>query len=1046
MRTSAVLTLLLVLLLPALVVGASAPPPAVVDNAADSAPSLLPPPPPARVQPDVRDAVYGDVLLVGNSSVRCPTGDEPSGDHPAARCAEATQDEAGSGLLDNSANNNGYYMHLADTDDLPKTFTSSAATLTIPAGAQVRRAQLNWGGHTGTFLGFSGVNCQRPLLQQGDPPPPPAAATPAQQAVGLSVAGGTPVAVPAVPEHYRTVEGLTEPSQIYTQWADVTAAFAKAPAGKAFEVSVSNVWVPTGPGCAGGWSLVVAYDHGEPTAAFPHPRVVDLYSGTLPQGGALLPGLLEPLVPGFPGLIDTLLPGLVPGLSGTRVLLAGVAPNRSAAGVSIGITAFDGDRHQGEDTFTVDGKAMPEPCTGDGTGDFFRSCAQGASPATANNLSVDAKTVRPVLGDAENGDIEIGVNSVADYVVVSNVVLAETVTPGISAATTGPAGPVREGDLAEFTTTITNTGNLPLTDLTAVSTSDPPSTPRCSPAALPPLAPGAQTQVTCVHPAAGTNLLAKTTVTGTYLVASGGDARTVSATAEAAVPVAPADFAVLRIPSKLTVRQGSPVEFAVTLINNTDNELQGVQYADGATTGCTAAPATLPAHSTAALTCTLAAATQSFTSNGVLTGTDVAGAVTAQSQSVTVTVINPAAALTVVPDPDTVYRGSPVTFTFTATNTGTAPDGPLLNPVVSTPNLPGCTPEPLPALPPGASASTTCTAAPEQTVQVAAQLVATDSSATEVTAEAPPATVTVLDPFLQLAQQADPSTLRTGGATLVTFTATNMGTAEQGALSDVRITSPSLPPGCAPGPITSLAPGQSESRTCTVSPDRTFDNLAEAAATDSTGREMTAEADPLTITVLNPALVLDVAADPAQAQHGARATITETLRNIGNVALEVTLANDNAPDCDLSLVDTPLRAGAAQGVRCEVVLPRDEATTTYTNTATYQAEPTADTGDQGPPLTSAQSTEITLLAGQAPAAPAPGADPGSDPGSDPGGQGSDAGSTGTGPPDGTGARAQAGKGKLANTGFSLAGPVSLAAALLITGSLALVVARPRKQP
>ena len=1023
MRVWAAVALSVLLLLPVLVLGPSAPPPlppaavAAVAAQGDGAAALLPP---ARVEPDFRDAVYGDLLVVGNGVLRCPT------DNTGESCLAAT---ANASPADASGSNNGYAMALSGG---PDSFAASSAELTVPAGARVRYAQLNWGGHTGSFLGFSGVNCVRPLLAQSQPPPSPAAARPSEQDVRLAVAGGPAATVPRVADHFRLTAGLIEPSQMYTDWAEVTDRFAAAPTGAPFTVDVSDVWVPSGPGCAGGWSLVVVFDYGGPAAAYPTPRVVDVYSGTLPQGGALVPGLLEPLVPGFPSVIDALLPNVVPDLGGTHVVLAG--PSRARGDVTLGLTAFDGDWRQGGETFAVDGVPVDEPCLRDGTADFFRSCAVGAVDGDrrpTNNLSVDAKTVRLSLPANNTGDINIGVDGIDDFVVMQNVALSEPVDPGIGVTVTGPTTPVREGDLVELAVNVTNTGSLPLTHLTLTGTDDPI---RCAPAVFAPLEPGTSTTATCVVTARVGAATHQVTATGTYLVSSGGEGRTVSATGQDDTVVLPAEYTVSRVPDRLTVHAGEPVEFAVTLTNNTDGDLTGVTYTDSAPASCTAAPAVLTARSTATLRCTVPATTATFDSDGVLTGTDATGTpVTVRSQTVTVMVIDPTVTLTQSVAPDVVYRGQPVAATFTVTNTGTPADGPLFDLRVAA-DLPGCVPRPLPVLEPGKSATLSCTGSPVATTVLAATVAATDGAATPVTATADPVTITVLAPLIAITQSAAPTSVRAGDPVEFTFTVTHVGTAEDGPLHQVRITSPTLPPACVLEEIAQLVPGESQTRTCSATPDRSFTNLASVAALDGADRMMTADADPLPTTVLNPALVVSVAANPDRAQHGADVDFEVTLRNTGNVDLSVQVTNDKAADCDLTL--PALAAGAAHGVRCTVRMPADESTAELTNDVSYTARPVPAAGD---PLTGTETAKVTLLAGQAPDVPTPGPDP-TDPHS-----GVDSGSGSGSGRGATGAKNTDKNDGLAFTGAVVLVPLVLGAGLVVLGAVVIVGARRRKR-
>ena len=1027
-RYLAVIALLVLVVLPAL--GPATTPPAGAPTEDVAQPGLLPPPPSPTITPSYRDAVYGDVVLVGGSVLRCPAGDEIAGDNSAEDCAAAAAGgpSTGGAPLDNSGNNNGYYMHLADDDGRGDTFSSSTAEVTVPAGATVRYAQLTWGGHTGTFIGFSGVNCVRPLLLQGEPPPPPAAPSPDQQQVRIAVGGAEPVPVIRDPAHFQTTDGLDEPSQIYTDWADVTAAFADAPTGAAFPVSVANVWAPTGPGCAGGWSLTVVFDFGAPTAEHPQPRVVDVYNEDLPKTGALLPGLLEPLLPGVPQIVDGLLPGLVPAAAGTSVILPGVTPARSTADLMIGVTAFDGDWQQGGETFTVDGTPVAEPCAGPGPEDFFRSCA-----GTGNNFSVDAKTVRPALADNDTGAVEVGVQSTGDFLVLGSVVLAETVAPSVAITMTGPQDPVTQGSLVSYDIEVRNDGGLPLSNVTLTADDGV----LCTPSKLPALAPGASTTVTCLRSASDPGELTTTaTVTGTYL-ASGA---TVSATATATVTVVPADYTVERVPDRLAVREGDPVTFAVRLRNNTAGDLSGMTYTDDAATDCAAPAAVLPAGGVLEFTCTATAPATTFESGGTMRGTGPAGAVTVTSDRVVITVIAPVATVTTAAAKDTLYRGDSVELTFTVTNTGDDQDEALTDLRVTTGDL--CTPDPIPALAPGETATVSCVAEPAESQDVVATLTALDVNGDEVTATAPPVPITVLEPLVELTQEVDRPTVRVGDDVTITFTVTHVGTDADGPVTDVRITSPTLPPSCLPDPVAELAPGESTTATCGANPDRTFDNQAFAAAVDQAQRPMRVGTTPLRVTVINPALTISTTADPEQAQHGAEVDFAVTVRNIGDVPMTVEVTNDNAPDCDFALAGEGLRAGAASGVRCTVTTPAEEGTAELTNTATYTADPLESTGDTGEPLTGADDATVKLLAGQAPPPPPPGTDPVTGDGVSGGSLGDD--DTGGGGGSGGGSGNDDDGGDLAWTGASLALPVGLGVSLLVLGGLTLVVTSRRR--
>lgn len=1003
------------------------------------------------VRPSFREAVYGDVLMVGNSVLRCPQGGEIAGDASAADCLAATE-----GTRSAAGNNNSYYMHLAKDDGRADSFDSSSAELTVPAGATVRYAQLNWGGHTGTYIGFSGVNCIRPLLLQGEPPPPPAAPSAAEQQPRIAVAGGRPMPVTRDPQHFTTTNGLSEASQIYTDWADVTTAFAGVATGRQITLSVSNVWAPTGPGCAGGWSVQVVFDHGQPTASHTSPRVIDIYTKDLPRSAALLPGLLEPLLPGLLSPVTDLLPGLAPSLTGTSVTLPGVSRQRSAAAPVIGVTAFDGDWGQGGEILSVDGVAMTEPCYGNATTDFFRSCAAGAidpsDPARRpiNNLSVDVKAVAPALPDNDTGDIRIGVSSVGDFVVLQSVVLAETVTPSVSLTMTPPSQSVDQGDLATFDLLIQNDGSLPLRDLdlTMVTPDDGNDDTeddgiRCTPSALPTLEPGRSTQVSCIQPARVDHAFTtRATVTATYLAGTLGRPGTVSATAESRVDVVPADYTVERVPDRLVVREGGEVTFTVRLTNNTTTDLTAFSYVDGADPDCVAPPPPLSPGAPLVFTC-VATASETFTSSGRLSWDD--GQSFQDSQPVIVTVIHPEVTVSTTVDKDTVYLGDTVELTFTVGNAGTQPDERLTDIAVSVPEV--CAAPPIPALDPGASTEVTCTARPTRAGpwSLRAGAEAADVNNDPVTGLAEPVMVTVLEPLISLTQEVDRSTVRVGDEITVTFTVEHVGSADDGPVTNVALSSPTLPD-CQPEPVTQLDPGETATFECTASPDRTFDNQAVAAATDQVNRLMRVTTQPLRVTVINPALTISTTAEPEQAMHSQNVDFALTVRNIGDVPMTVDVTNDEASDCDFTLDGQGLRAGAAHGVRCTMTTPTQEDTTELTNTATYTATPLASTGDTGEPLTGADDATITLTPGQAPPEPAPGTDPvtgGGGVGGGTIGAGNSSGSAAQTPGGNTGGQA-AQNGGLPDTGVSLTVPLGVGTALVLLGLLALAATSRRR--
>lgn len=157
--------------------------------------------------------VEGDLVLVGNTLLTCPTG--------AANCAAA---QAGGAFNNNDFNP----MAFVDMDGDTTTFNSSEAGLVLPPGSTVKFAGLYWSGDsadvargqvlfkTPTSFGYSVVNAS--VVDQGN---------------------NSPV-----------------PSSAYQGFADVTAQVV---AGGAGNYRVANVQASTAQYRHAGWSLIVVF-------------------------------------------------------------------------------------------------------------------------------------------------------------------------------------------------------------------------------------------------------------------------------------------------------------------------------------------------------------------------------------------------------------------------------------------------------------------------------------------------------------------------------------------------------------------------------------------------------------------------------------------------------------------------------------------------------------------------------------------------------------------------------------------------------------------
>ncbi|WP_191297426.1 hypothetical protein [Lentzea cavernae] len=244
------------------------------------------------------EAVYGDVTVVGNSVLTCPTpaqaGHHPK--YPPQSCVDALNHK-GSGP---SALNNGHRMSWNDVDDDPATFTSSSAELTIPAGATVAYAKLGWAGSA--------------TCHDAENPP----GTPRDPVIfnGTRVEPGKFVAdAPGELSHTDTA--------FYSAEADVTRALTSG------TVTVANVWAPQGFDCFGGWSLTVVWKFPNATAAAPAKRHIAVHGG------------------------HVRLPTQKP------VFSTPIAPTHPTGGVvRVGFTAYEGDWATDGDQMLVNGTSI----------------------------------------------------------------------------------------------------------------------------------------------------------------------------------------------------------------------------------------------------------------------------------------------------------------------------------------------------------------------------------------------------------------------------------------------------------------------------------------------------------------------------------------------------------------------------------------------------------------------------------------------------------------------------------------------------------------
>ncbi|HUQ54266.1 hypothetical protein [Lentzea sp.] len=486
--------------------------------------ALLAPGPPVaaaevwRTQFD--EAVYGDVAVVGNSVLTCPTPEQagPHPRYPPQSCVDALN-RKGRGP---SAQNNAHRMSWTDVDGDARTFNSSRAQLAVPQGATIAYAKLGWAGNS---------SCDDAAAPPGGPRDP-------------VTFNGTTIS----PGQFR-VDSPDELSgtdnAFYSAEADVTRYVT------AGTVTVGNVWTPQGFDCFGGWSLTVVWKFANATPAVPAKRHIAVHGGHV-RLTTKLPVLRTPIAPMHPagGTVrlgftayegdwandgDQLLVNGTP-VGGSNVFVSSAQgaehPNNMSVdartltladdvlkpGTKSAELAFQRD----EDAFLVQSVAWSFPLpeltlavtpevpaahpkdtvqqtaavtnTGDAPAADVTVCGQ-----PIGTLAPRATATRTCSSTAAEDDYPAtvavsGASLAGDLLAASRTSTVDVLHPALKA--TAPADPMTAlpGQAVTFRTTVTNTGDTPLFGLVARATSG------CAPMQGQ-LDPGATSAVDCTAPA-----------------------------------------------------------------------------------------------------------------------------------------------------------------------------------------------------------------------------------------------------------------------------------------------------------------------------------------------------------------------------------------------------------------------------------------------------------------------------------------------------------------------------------------------------------------
>jgi uncharacterized repeat protein (TIGR01451 family) len=439
-------------------------------------------------------------------------------------------------------------------------------------------------------------------------------------------------------------------------------------------------------------------------------------------------------------------------------------------------------------------------------------------------------------GDAKNAATSNGCNEANENVRVAN--------PQIAIVKSPKSQTINSGHTADFAITVTNTGDVDLTDVTVTD----PNSPSCD-KAIGPLAHGASTNYTCTSPTLTANLHNVATVTGK----AGSD--TVTASDFADVVVKHPSIDIEKTPDTQTINSGNTADFTITVTNTGDVDLTDVAVTDPNSPGCDHVIGALAQGASTHYVCTSPVLTANLHNVATVTGKAGNDTVT-DDDSADVTVVHPKIDIEKTPDFQTITSGTGAVFTITVTNTG---DVDLTNVTVTDPLSPNCN-KSIGPLAQGASATYSCTS-PTLTADLLNVASVTGKSGNETVTDSDDAHVTVVappftppppptpHPGIAILKNPKSQTVASGATATFNITVTNTG--------DVTLTNVTVVDLIAPDcnrSIGTMAPGATVTYSCKLA--NVTSSLMNVAVATGTGGGTTVTASdnaPVTAAPFTPA-------------------------------------------------------------------------------------------------------------------------------------------------------------------------------------------------
>ncbi len=471
------------------------------------------------------------------------------------------------------------------------------------------------------------------------------------------------------------------------------------------------------------------------------------------------------------------------------------------------------------------------------------------------------------------------------------------------------------GDTVTFTITVSNTGDITLTNVTVNDD----QAANCDDRNLGDLAANTGDSYTCTL-TVNADLTNTASVTGTPPLGSD-----VSASDDAFVDVISPAITIAKTPDLQTAQRGDPVTFTITVSNTGDGPLNNVVVGDALTSDCNRTIGVLATGVFTSYTCSQPSATNSFTNTAVVTGTPPAGPDVTANDEARVNVVGPNLEISKLPASQDIVSGSLITFTIIVTNTG---DVTMTTVEITDEAEPACN-QNFTDVYSGTSRSYECPIG-AVTADLTNTVVATGTPETgRPVIVSATATVNVAEPGISIAKTPDSQYVLYGGTAAFTITVVNTGDV---TLAPITVTDV-LAPYCNSNNPFPLFRGITREIYCTL-PGVTADltNIAVVTGGTTISTEISA-ADDAFVDVITPALTIAKTPLTQVVQSGSSAVFTITVTNSGDITLTNIRVDDTAvPACNRNI--GPLAAGATYPYTCT----QSNVPVAFTNVATASGD------------------------------------------------------------------------------------------------------------